>query len=167
MPHWRVSLFACALTAALGCGVDDISAHVNRDSGTEELCAPTGRSLIDTGVYIGPDGCAAVTLYALQDANPTAWVLAVAWPMYGEYHALEIKNLTTSDTETEILYLGDPEFTLFAGDYNLGGFEVASGDNVMEYKVYNTVATDGGYVENIVAQGQFTLRVQLSDSTGG
>jgi len=32
--------------------------------------------------------------------------------------------------------------------------------------VYNTVDTDGGYYENIVAQGQFTLTVQLSNSSG-
>jgi hypothetical protein len=165
MRHWTTLLLACVVTAAVGCGVEDISSHLG-DGGTAELCAPTGRSLVDTGVYIGPDGCAAVTLYALQDTSPTAWVLAVGWPMYGEYHALEITNVTTGDTETEILYLGDPEFTLFAGDYNLGGFEVAAGDNVMEYKVYNTRETDGGYVEDIVAQGQFTLNVTLSNSTG-
>jgi hypothetical protein len=165
MRHWTTLLLVC-MAATTGCGVKDISANLG-DGGTSELCQPTGRSLVDTGVYIGPDGCQSVTLYALDAANPTAWVLAVGWPMYGEYHALKITNTTTGDTEDEILYLGDPEFTLYAGDYNLGGFEVTSGDNVMEYKVYNTLETDGGYEENIVAQGQFTLHVTLSNDTEG
>lgn len=163
-------LFVLATLPA--CGVRDISSHyadASVDGTVPALCAPTGRSLIDTGVYIAPEACTDVTLYAL-DATPTndAWVLHVAWPMYGQYHALELTNQTTGDVEREILYTGDPEFTLFSGNYVLGGYEMAAGDNTIDYLVYDTTEpTPGTYERTIVRQGSFVLHVTLSASTGG
>lgn len=48
------SLFLLTLTAC----VVDVSGELgddDDDDDSEELCAPTGRSLIDTGVYIAPE----------------------------------------------------------------------------------------------------------------
>ncbi|MFZ5445485.1 MAG: hypothetical protein ACOZQL_36175 [Myxococcota bacterium] len=124
-----------------GCGVRDLSAGLT-DGGTEALCAPTGRSLVSTGVYIAPEACTDVTLYALEVPDsgvPDAWVLKVGWPMYGEYHVLELTNRTTGDTEKELFYSGDPEFTLSSGNYALGSFKMAAGDNAIDFVVYNTI----------------------------
>ena len=159
-------LFACSVLA--GCGVHDISSMVGPDA-SAALCAPTGRSLIDNGVYIAPEACTDVTLYALDaGASNDAWILKVAWPLYGQYHALELTNRTTGDVEREILFTGDPEFTLFSGNYLLGGFEMAAGDNQIDFVVYDTTEpTPGMFVRNVIREGTFTLHVTLSSSTGG
>lgn len=167
-------LFALASAIAFGgcLAVNDSSgdgdADADSDADGEELCDPTGRSLIDTGVYIAPEACTEITLYALEEtAENDVWLLAVGWPMYGEYRVLELTNLATGDVETEMLYLGDPEFTLFAGNYILGGFEVAEGDNEIEYKEYLTRETEEGeFYEEVFREGTFTLNVTLSDSVG-
>lgn len=169
--HFLLLLVAFFVLAGAGCGVRDISAS-HRDASVDgtvpPLCAPTGRSLVATGVYIAPEACTEVTLYAL-DASPDdrGWVLRVSWPMYGEYHALELTNETTGDVEREILYTGDPEFAIFAGEYVFGGLEVAEGDNVLDFVVYDTVELPSGdYERHVVREGSFTLHVTLDESTG-
>ncbi|MGC4122625.1 MAG: hypothetical protein QM765_50250 [Myxococcales bacterium] len=161
-PYRLTVLFAAVLVSSCGLGVKDISSH----AGDGGLCSPTGRSLVDTGVYIGPGACSTVTLYALQDQNPTAWVLAVAWPMRGEHHYLKVENLTTGGHETKLIYTGDPEWKLYSGDYYLGGLEMAAGANALHYKVWDAVPGDGGYVDKIIDEGELTLQVELSSSTG-
>jgi hypothetical protein len=166
MPR-RLLLLVSLLASA--CGVRDLSSKLS-DAGTAALCAPTGRSLVATGVYIAPEACTEVTLYALEvpdSGTPDAWVLEVGWPMYGEHHVLELTNRTTGDTERELFYSGDPEFALGAGAYALGHFKVAAGDNTIEYLVYDSVElADGGFARNVEREGSFTLQVTLSNSTG-
>lgn len=170
MTSRSVSLLPLVLLPLAGC-VNDVSfryADASVDGANPALCAPTGRSLIATGVYIAPEACTDVTLYAL-DAGPAndSWVLHVAWPLYGEYHALEVTNDTTGDVETEVLFTGDPEFSLFSGNYVLGGFEMAAGDNALRFVVYNTLEnSDGTFTRQIHREGSFTLHVTLSDSVG-
>jgi hypothetical protein len=164
----RLLLLGALVLLGSACGVRDISSNLG-DAGTQALCAPTGRSLVSTGVYIAPEACTDVTLYAIDVPDsgvPDAWVLSVGWPMYGEYHVLELTNRTTGDTERELFYSGDPEFTLGSGNYVLGHFAVAAGDNTLDYVVYNSVETDAGVQRNIKREGTFTLHVTLSNSTG-
>ena len=166
-PPLAVALAALPLT---GC-VNDVSfrsADAGIDGQIPGLCAPTGRSLIATGVYIAPEACTDVTLYALDAASRNdSWVLHVAWPLYGEYHALEVTNDTTGDVEREVIFTGDPEFSLFSGNYVLGGLEVAAGANALRFVVYNTVENaDGTYTRQIYREGSFVLHVTLSSSVG-
>ena len=165
-----LALVTIALLAP-GCGgVDDRSDHLNRnDNNYAALCAPTGWATYDTGVYLSPQGCTEVTLYAIgEEVPPTYWVLAVGWPMYGDTYSLQVTNETTGDVEDELFYLGDPEFTLFAGDYNLGGLEVVAGANTITFRVWDTVAnTDGTYTDVVIEEGTYTLWVTLSDASSG
>jgi len=159
--EWAALLLLCWTSA---CGDPDISLNMDPDENNqEELCAPTGRVLIDSGVYLGPDACEQVTLYR-TDATTDYWLMSVAWPMYGEYWVLELTNRTTGDFEKELIYTGDPEFLLFSGDYLLGGFEVAEGLNVIDYKLYKSVeAEDGSRSENVKDEGVYELTVELVD----
>lgn len=164
------ALAACTATRDISINQADGDADgdVDVEDRTEELCAPTGRSLFRTGVYIAPEACTEVTLYALEEsAENDAWVLAVGWPMYGEHHVLELTNETSGDTERELLYLGDPEFVLYVGRYNLGGFEMVEGDNVIAFEVYDTIEDPPGeFFRDIVREGTFTIHVTISDLRG-
>jgi hypothetical protein len=163
----RIPLVFALVSCLAGAGclaVGDNSEHMTPD----ELCRPTGRSLVDTGVYLSPEGCTNVTLYALE-AQPEndSWILAVGWPMYGEYHALELTNQATGDFLRKIIYSGDPEFTLFAGNYLLGGFEMAQGDNPIDFVSYDTLENPDGTLTDVIdREGTYTIHVTLSDSIG-
>ncbi len=148
-----------AMATVAGCNTDISSNYNPENDNYEVLCAPTGRAMFNTGVYIGPDGCLDVTLHIIDEEDPTYWLLLVSWPMYGDYYPLTIDNLTTGDRYNDYIYFRDPELTLYAGDYLLGGFEVVEGLNEFEY-------TLGGFEDDgegdAVGEGQFTLHVSLS-----
>ena len=153
-------LFAVALLL-VGCNADISSELDPEDDNYEALCAPTGRSMVNTGVYIGPDGCEEVTLYIIDEEDPTYWLLAVSWPMYGEYKPLDLENLTSGDSMSDYIYSRDPEFTLYAGDYLLGGLEVMEGLNEFSYTLWDFIGPQDNEELEIVEEGTFELEVLL------
>ncbi len=144
------------LVSACGLGADRSSGLDPNADNREVLCAPTGRALVDTGVYIGPDGCESVSLVASEEGNYR--VLSVGWPTYGDEDLLvRIENQTTGDVELEEFYVGDPEFVLFVGEYSLGGLEVVEGANQFSYEIRRR--TPDGREGVLLEQATFSLTV--------
>jgi hypothetical protein len=137
------------------------------DGGNDPYCNPTGYVLSGSGVSIGPEGCEEVTLYRTDAAKPDTYVLRVFWPMHDKHDSLYLTNKTTNDTENEILYLGDPDFTLYIGDYSPGGLLVREGTNTIDYRT-TAVQTDasGKAVTVETAHGTFSLVVHVTTSPG-
>jgi len=127
-------------------------------------CDPTGLQFIDTGVYIGPNGCPAITLFAMsEESGNDAWAVEVGFDMRGTHDILEVYNHATSDSEREIIYIGDPNFVVYNGRYPLSGLEVVRGKNQIHYETY-TYTEDGGVLQkHVVSQGDFELQVTLTD----
>lgn len=161
MRSLALSIVFTAAAALYGCNVTS-SELTAVDGG---LCQPTGRSYVQTGVFIGPGGCTEVTLYANRDADPTYWTLRVGFPVHGSHPNLRINDVTTGDQETEIVYTGDPDFTLYSGDYYLGGLQMVAGRNDLHYRLYHY--DDGSTTETVLEESSFVVNVVLSASTGG
>jgi hypothetical protein len=152
-----IALLGVALDA---CGVSDRSRNLDPAADNSKvLCRPTGRAYVDTGVYIGKGACESITLYRVGSNN--AWSLEVGYPTYQDQGSLTFVNRTTGDSENEALYTGDPEFTVYAGDYPLGGLEMVAGENKIAVYDYPCPAFD---CSSATPKSEFTVRVQTSDA---
>jgi len=129
---------------------------------TGSLCKPTGNTLIDTGVYIGPDGCGAVTLYRVNVSDTPTYVLDASFAIDGSDRSMEITNAATNSTDTRRLFVGDPDFILYVGAYDLGGLEVTPGTNELSYRIWGALDLS----ETTIAEGTFTISVATAESSG-
>lgn len=128
----------------------------------DSICEPTGSALVDTGIYLAPEGCSQITLQPLDEnsAANDAWIMEVSWPMYGEHHVLEVTNLETGDSEKELFYKGDPNFVLYTGNYSLGGLQMVTGANRIQFNEHNFEDDENGQAQQIIIrQGTFVVTI--------